>query len=189
MTLIRQDISYYAMHTNYDVLRMADLAAGRLGIEKREVLDVTEDRTEDMTDDGGAAKEASCATVGIGKIGEFTASKSLGDCCQLVKKAFDLDAVRVFGDLKAQISKVAICPGSGKSVIQESIRKGAQLLITGDIGHHEGIDAAADGLYIIDAGHYGLEYIFMEDIKGFFEKNLPGLKVQTAKVCHPFQTI
>ena len=36
------------------------------------------------------------------------------------------------------------------------------MLITGDIGHHEGIDAVDQGLIIMDATHYGLEHIFIE---------------------------
>lgn len=40
--LLQHDISYYAMHTNYDVLRMADLAANRLGLQSIEVLEQTE---------------------------------------------------------------------------------------------------------------------------------------------------
>ena len=39
--LLQNDISYYAMHTNYDVLGMAKLAEDILGIEKTYVLDVT----------------------------------------------------------------------------------------------------------------------------------------------------
>ena len=29
------------------------------------------------------------------------------------------------------------------------------MLVTGDIGHHDGIDAVEQGLAVIDAGHYG----------------------------------
>ena len=39
--LIQNDISYYAMHTNYDVLGMAELSEKILGIQDTEVLDVT----------------------------------------------------------------------------------------------------------------------------------------------------
>ena len=53
--LLQNDISYYAMHTNYDVLGMAKLAEDILGIEKTYVLDVT------MEKDG--------AEEGIGRIG------------------------------------------------------------------------------------------------------------------------
>ena len=62
-------------------------------------------------------------------------------------------------------------------------------MITGDIGHHEGIDAVAQDLAIIDAGHYGTEYMFMEDMRNYFQEQLPEIQVKCAKVCHPFQTI
>lgn len=82
----------------------------------------------------------------------------------IVKKsrnAFALDTVKVFGDLKQNVHRVAICPGSGKSDIDQAIAAGADVYVTGDIGHHEGIDALARGLNIIDAGHYGVEHIFI----------------------------
>ena len=39
--LIQNDISYYAMHTRFDVMGMADAAADELGLRAREVLNVT----------------------------------------------------------------------------------------------------------------------------------------------------
>ena len=67
----------------------------------------------------------------------------------------------MFGNLEDKVKRIAICPGSGKSVIQAALDKHADVLITGDIGHHDAIDAAAQGMVIIDAGHYGLEHIFI----------------------------
>ena len=55
--------------------------------------------------------------------------------------------------------KVALCPGAGGSVIEEAIHAGAKALVTGDISHHQGIDAAARNMAVIDAGHYGMEHI------------------------------
>lgn len=44
--LIQSDISYYAMHTNYDVLGMAELSGKILGLMDTEVLDITSDTDE-----------------------------------------------------------------------------------------------------------------------------------------------
>ena len=46
LRMIRNDLSYYAMHTNYDVLGMAELAEKILGIRDTEVLDVTMEGAE-----------------------------------------------------------------------------------------------------------------------------------------------
>ena len=81
--------------------------------------------------------------------------------------------------MQKKVHRLAISPGSGKSSIAVALEKGADVLVTGDIGHHDGIDA----------GHYGTEYIFIEDMKQFFEKKLPVLDVLTDPIEHPFQII
>ena len=170
--LIRRDISYYAMHTNYDVLGMAALSGSMIGLKQPEALEVTCEAQE-----------------GIGRIGQLEKAVSLKQCCEDVKRAFHLESVRVFGNPDRTVERIAICPGSGKSVIGEALKKQADVLITGDIGHHEGIDAAAQGMAVIDAGHYGLEHIFVEDMKDYLGKKLECVQIITAPVCHPFVNI
>ena len=51
---------------------------------------------------------------------------------------------------------------------------------------HEGIDAAAQGLAVIDAGHYGIEHIFIEDMREFLEKRLEGVSVTADPPRDPF---
>ena len=80
----------------------------------------------------------------------------------------------------------AVCTGSGKSMIQDVLAAGADVYVTGDIDHHTGIDTVAQGLAIIDAGHYGTEYIFMEDMKERLAKAFPELTVSCAKVRSPY---
>ena len=90
-----------------------------------------------------------------------------------MKNRFGLPFVTVYGSELYEnepVTRAATCPGAGGSEIREALRAGAQVFITGDISHHEGIDAAAQGMMIIDAGHYGLEHVFME---GFLRDKLP----------------
>ena len=173
--LIQNDISYYAMHTNYDVLGMAELAEKILGIHNTEVLDIT------MEKDG--------KPEGIGRIGELEKPMTLEECCVYVKHKLNLGSLKVFGDMQAEVSRLAISPGSGKSAIAAAIAKRADVLVTGDIGHHDGLDAVEQGLAVIDAGHYGTEYIFIDDMRRFLEDKLPVLDVITTPVIHPFQVI
>ena len=173
--LIQNDISYYAMHTNYDVLGMAELSEKILGIRDTEVLDITREN-------GGIPE-------GIGRIGSLEQPVTLEECCVYIKHKLNLGSLKVFGDMDAKVSRLAISPGSGKSAIGAAIAKGADILVTGDIGHHEGLDAVEQGLLVIDAGHYGTEYIFIDDMKRFLEDKLPVLQVTAAPVIHPFQVI
>ena len=65
----------------------------------------------------------------------------------------------------------------------------AQVLITGDIDYHSAIDALAQGLCIIDAGHYGTEYAFISYMKKKLEKLFPELIVTGARIRQPYQVI
>ena len=52
LKMIQNDISYYAMHTNYDVLGMADLSGRILELEDAQVLDITSE-ADGVPEDGG----------------------------------------------------------------------------------------------------------------------------------------
>lgn len=171
LKLIQHDLSYYAMHTNYDVLGMADLSAHVLGICDTEVLEVT-----------GVYHERE---EGIGRVGLLPNEMTLQECADYVKRKLNLDHVSVFGEMKRKIHRLAISPGSGKSMISAALEKHADVLVTGDIGHHEGIDAVEQGLAVIDAGHYGTESIFIDDMRHFLEEKVPEIQVFTEPVCSP----
>lgn len=171
--LLQHDISYYAMHTNYDVLGMADLSGNILGLSNMEVLEVTDDE----------------AGIGIGKVGMLPMKMTVAECCELVKERFCLETVKVFGDVNKIVERVAVSPGSGKGMADIALAKQAEVLITGDISHHEGIDAVAQGIVIIDAGHYGLEHIFVDDIVAYLNKHFSDIMIQNCEHIHPFQVI
>ncbi len=174
-TAIRHDLCCYAMHTNYDVVEMAILASDNLNLKEQEVLEVT------GMEDGVAE--------GIGRVGIFQDEMTLQECAEAVKEAFQLKHVKVFGPLQEKVKKAAICPGSGKSMIGEVLKTGSDVYITGDIGHHDGLDAMEEGLWIIDAGHYGLEHIFIEQMKEYIETLIPEVEVITGEPDGPFSII
>lgn len=169
--LIRNDISYYAMHTNYDVMGMAELAADMLDLKDRKVL-------EEVLDGEG-----------IGRVGDLPRSMTLEECANFVKERFGLPNVKIFGELEKQVQRAAICPGSGKSEAKPALSMGAEVYITGDIDHHTGIDMADCGMAIIDAGHYGIEHIYIGDMEQFLKKHCPELTVYTAPIRQPFQVL
>ena len=174
--LIQGDISYYAMHTNYDVLAMAEKAGDRMGLMNREVLE----ETVKDTDSG--------KVHGIGLIG-YMERQTVKMLCWTLKNTFSLPNVTVFGDVTRWVEKIAICPGAGKSVIDEAVAKGADVLVTGDIGHHEGIDAVAKGICIMDVGHYGMEHIFVEDMKKKLEEMFPEIMVEKEPIHFPYHIL
>ena len=175
LSLIKHNIQYYAMHTNYDILGMAELSADYLQLTDREVLSVTAE-----TQDG---------QEGFGRVGELPRKMSLKECGEFVRNALSLNDVKIYGDPDTQVEKAAICTGSGKSMISDVLAKGAQVYVTGDIDHHTGIDAEAQGLTIVDAGHYGTEYIFMKAMEKVLKEQYPNLQITCAKVQSPYMIL
>lgn len=177
LALAKHEISYYAMHTNCDVCVMNDVAAGKIGLASEDIL-------EEVT------KTENGKIMGIGKVGMLKQEMSVLDIAALVKRVFDMDYVRVTGELTAQVQRVAISTGAGKSMVSHALDKQAQLLITGDIDHHTAIDALAQGLQIIDAGHFGTEHFMVEYVWKQLREWLPeDIVVLQAKEKNPFQTI
>ena len=87
------------------------------------------------------------------------------------------------------IQRVAVSSGSGKSMIKTALEKKADVIVTGDIDYHSGIDSVAQGLAVIDAGHYGTEYCFITYMKQELEKMFPDMEVGAAAVRHPYQVM
>ena len=103
LALIRGGIQYYAMHTNYDILGMAELSADYLELTDREVLSVTADTEE--------------GREGLGRVGMLPKPMTLRECGEFVRKAFGLSDVRFYGDPETVVQKAAVCTGSGKSLL------------------------------------------------------------------------
>ena len=170
--LLRNDMALYAMHTNFDVLGMADAAADDLNLMNREVLEVT--------------YEDELAHEGLGRIGTLPEHMSLQECAAMVKDVFRIPRVRVYGDPDAPIVTAAILPGSGKDEIDLAVTKGADVMITGDITHHVGLDAVEKGIAVIDAGHYGVEKLFIPYMQEYLAREFPSLQVLCAPEKEPF---
>ena len=171
--MIQADLCYYAMHTNFDVKGMAALNQECLGLQNTEVLEITSQEP----------------TEGIGRVGELKESITLGAFAEKVKSDFQIPDVRAYGDCEKKVQRVAVSSGSGKSMIKTALAKGADVLVTGDIDYHGGIDAVAQGLMIIDAGHYGTEYCFISYMKKELENMFPDIRVESADIRHPYQVI
>ncbi len=79
-----------------------------------------------------------------------------------------------------ELQRVAVGSGSGGSLVEPAARKGAELLITGDIGHHDLLAASSYGMALIDAGHFRTEWPVVDHITEYLRKRLDDDSYQTA---------
>ena len=61
--------------------------------------------------------------------------------------------------------------------------------MTGDIDHHLALDLLEQGVASIDAGHHGLEHIFVDFMLGWFRDNHPDIRCYAGENLSPFSVI
>lgn len=116
----------------------------------------------------GGVNDALAAALGFENISDFAESGELSmirvaeieetDGENLAKLVADkLSAGVRLADSSKKISKVALCGGAGGDFIRDVAGAGCDAYITGDISHHEFLDALEMGLTLIAAGHFETE--------------------------------
>ena len=166
--LLQSDIACYAMHTNFDVMGMAELSAEKLQLSEVSVLEQT-------------AQTAEGKPEGIGRCGKLPHRMTLKELAEFVKECYELEYVRICGEETCLIERAAVSTGSGGSMIGTAIAEKAQVLISGDIDYHEALDAVAEGLCIIDAGHFGTEKMFVPYMSRHIRKCCPAVQILEAE--------
>lgn len=126
---------------------------------------------------------------GIGRLATMTEEMNLKDLARLIKDKLGMSAIRVVGDLKHPIHKVAVVTGSGSQYISKAMRKGADVLITGDLKYHEAQDAIDAGMCVIDCNHFESEDIFKDVMKRFLDQKLTIPVVSSKCNINPFTVL
>lgn len=99
---------------------------------------------------------------GLGRIGRLPEPVPAAAFAVKVKERLRAPGVRLVGDPGRMVRKVALCGGSGMSLLNEAVRKGADLLVTADLKYHEAREAQALGIAVLDAGHFATERPMVE---------------------------
>ena len=157
---VKAGISVYAAHTNADkvIAGVSGAMAAKLGLADVEILD----------EDGEG--------TGLGAVGNLPEPLSAEEAVALVKERFGLKSIRASKPVEGKISRIAMCGGSGGSLIKAAMASGAQLYISGDISYHNFF--TREGFMIMDIGHYESEIEIVEILFSLLRKNFPTFAVR-----------
>ena len=157
---IKAGICIYAAHTNADkVLEgVSGAMAARLGLTNVTVLD----------------QDGEC--TGLGAVGDFPEPITAEQAIALVKEKFSLKSMKTSRPIEGMISRVAMCGGSGGSLIAAARKAGAQLYISGDISYHNFF--TPKGFMLMDVGHYESEIEIVDILFSLIKKNFPTFAVR-----------
>ena len=148
---IKHDIALYAIHTNLDNVYQNGVSTEmciRLGLEHTQVLIPNE-----ALDTNGHA--------GLGCIGDLPVQMNPSECLRFVKDKMKTKIIRHTDLLDSPIKRIAVCGGSGASLLSAAIKAGADMYISADFKYHEFFDADKQ-VIIADIGHFESEQFTIE---------------------------
>ena len=157
---VKAGISIYAAHTSADkvLAGVSGAMAARLGLKDVRILD----------EDGEG--------TGLGVVGDLPEPLTAGQAVELVKERFSLKVLKASRPVQGEITRVAMCGGSGGSLIGAAKAAGAQLYISGDISYHNFF--TPEGFMIMDIGHYESEIEIVDILFSLIRKKFPNFAVR-----------
>lgn len=115
--------------------------------------------------------------AGAGAIGTLPAPVNGSELLGRLKQLTDLPCIRYSGDPTRPITRVAVCGGSGSTLIPAAARAGADAFITGDIRYHS-FTEAPDNMLVVDIGHYESEKFSLEILHDLIHKKFPNFALR-----------
>lgn len=154
---IKNDIVLYASHTNLDSATegMSWRLAEQLGISNLRTLSTTISES-----------------VGFGVIGTLPEEQTPEGFLRKVRKQLHIGAIRHNDFYKDKIRKVALCTGSGGSLIEQAIASGADIYLSADFKYNNFLDAD-ERIIIADIGHFESEYCSIDLLYDIITKKIP----------------
>ena len=146
--LVRAGAALFVAHTNADRAAehgVNDALAAVLGVVEAAPLEPA----------------ASDPRAGLGRIGELDLPMSLREFAARAAAALPatVGGVRAAGDPERVVRRVAVCGGSGGSLMDAAAAAGADVLLTSDLKHHAVLDMIdSTGLALCDVGHFATEW-------------------------------
>lgn len=166
--LIQNNINVYSSHTNLDSTKdgINEIIADILGLDNYKILESNSNLFHGYE-------------TGIGRIATLDAPISLNELCERVKEKLNIDKLRYVGDLNSVVNTVAVVNGSGNDLLNRAKDMGADCIITGDTTYHYASDFKEEGISIIDAGHFGTEWIGMKVVGEWLQNRIKTMGFDT----------
>ncbi len=166
------NISIVSVHTNLDKAEngLNDYFATRIGVEIKQAFLPHDSLSGDLS-----------SGLGIGRLGRLEKKIRFKTFAEETKDRLGLPNIRITGNPDNVVREIAVCTGSGGSLVRDFIGSGADVYVTGDVKYHEARQVEEASKNMIDVGHFGSEHMAVELLSNrlnhVFEKNGVDLEV------------
>lgn len=137
------EATLFSSHTSLDVQVNGPVSwlARELELQDVKVLEETARSKEDEP-------------LGFGCIGTLATETAFDDFAARLTRLSGCSVFSVCGPKPEKVCRVAMCPGSGSSMMDMAFAAGADVYITGDVKYHPAQEAQGA---VVDVGHFSLE--------------------------------
>lgn len=166
--LARKGIAALCCHTNLDLSPICGVnvaLASRLGLRNVRAEDVFGEESVLFS-------------------GELEQEVEPWEFARLVKEKLEAGAVQLV-DGGRPVKKIFLCSGAGGDEIAHAACRGADAFLTGELKHHEALEAVKLGLTCVAAGHYETEKPFAAFLAAYLKKRFPDTGFLVSKMESP----
>ncbi len=107
-------------------------------------------------------------SYGAGAIGELNREMSTKAFLEQLTSLLDAGAIRYTENRNRKIKRVAVCGGSGSSLLDTAMHAGADAFVTADVSYHT-FQEAEGRIALMDAGHYETEQPIVHKIVAYLK--------------------
>ena len=193
---LQHRLTIFSAHTNLDAAAggVNDTLAHHIGLNDVSVLKKNPQSAGRIVEGDASVEPAPLAVQGLGRTGNLPKATTLASLAREVKKRLNLNSVAIAGDPELPVNKVALCSGSGASLLGDFFASGAQVYISGDLRYHDARDVEMADRGLIDIGHFASEHLIVEVLAGELANRLAESGAEVAvEACQleqdPFKTL
>ena len=119
--------------------------------------------------------------AGTGMVGELEPPEDGTGFLGRLKQVFGSECIRHTRIPERKISMVAVCGGSGSSLISRAKGRGVDVYVSADLKYHDFFEAC-DSFMIVDIGHFESEQFTMEIFHELLIKKLPNFAAHFSEI-------
>ncbi len=127
---------------------------------------------------------------GIGCVGRFKKPTTLGALAARLKKMLPAECTLMVGDSGTKLSRGIVCVGSAGSLPFKLDLQDSDVIVTGEIRHHDALSIRRRGCSAIALSHWASERPALAKLANMLGDLLPVLEISLSKAdCDPFSRV
>lgn len=171
LDLVSNKIAVYSPHTAFD--------SSALGINEQLATDLGLTSIKPIRP---IESESVPSGSGSGRYGKLNREMELEKFLDHVKQTLQIPFLQYTGNLSQKISTVGVACGSAAEYLQDAVRLGCDVLVTGEARFHASLEARILETAMVLTGHFASERPAVERLAVLLAEEFPNLKTWASEV-------